>query len=127
HGVHVDVFREHKSLQYVFTQKEVNLCQRRWLEFLKDYDMNVLYNSGKANVVDDALSRLLMGSVAHVEEERKELEKDVHRLALLGIGLRDMSDGGVIVHNRSDTITKKSFGGNYLVAINYLPLIYLLS
>ncbi|WMV19105.1 hypothetical protein MTR67_012490 [Solanum verrucosum] len=42
--VDLDVFTGHKSLQYVFTQKELNLRQRRWLEFLKDYDMNVLYH-----------------------------------------------------------------------------------
>ena len=39
YGVHVDVFTDHKNLQYVFTQKELNLRQRRYLEFLKDYDM----------------------------------------------------------------------------------------
>ncbi|KAH0695899.1 hypothetical protein KY289_013381 [Solanum tuberosum] len=84
YGVHVDVFTVHKSLQYVFSHKELNLHLRRWLEFLKDYEMNVLYNPGKDNVVVDALSRLSMGSVAHVEEENKELEKDVHRIDLLG-------------------------------------------
>ena len=72
YGVHVDVLTDHKSLQYVFTQKELNLCQRRWLEFLKDYDMSVRYHPGKANIVADALSRLSMGSVTHIEEERKE-------------------------------------------------------
>ncbi|KAH0644897.1 hypothetical protein KY284_032781 [Solanum tuberosum] len=85
YGVHVDVFIDHKSLQYVFTQKELNLRQRRWLEFLKDYDMSVHYHPGKANVVADALSRLSMGSVAHVEEEKRELVKDVHKLARLGL------------------------------------------
>ena len=54
YGVHVDVFTDHKSLQYVFTQKELNLRQRRWQEFLKYYDMNVLYHPSKANVVADA-------------------------------------------------------------------------
>ena len=49
--------------------------------------MNVSYHPGKANVVADALSILSMGSVAHVEEERKELVKDVHRLARLGVRL----------------------------------------
>ncbi|KAH0684682.1 hypothetical protein KY289_022434 [Solanum tuberosum] len=68
YGVHVDVFTDHKSLQYVFTQKELNLLQRRWLEFLKEYDMSVHYHPGKATIVADALSRLSMGSVAHVEE-----------------------------------------------------------
>ncbi|KAH0721575.1 hypothetical protein KY285_005148 [Solanum tuberosum] len=95
YGVHVDVFTDHKSLQYVFTQKELNRRQRRWLEFLKDYDMSVHYHPGKVNVVEDALSTLSMGSVAHVEEERKELAKDVHRLARLGVRLMSISNGGV--------------------------------
>ncbi|WMV56467.1 hypothetical protein MTR67_049852, partial [Solanum verrucosum] len=54
YGVHVDIFIDHKNLQYVFTQKDLNLRQRRWLEFLKDYDMSVHYHPGKANVVADA-------------------------------------------------------------------------
>ena len=70
-GVHIDVFIDHKSLQHVFTQKELNLLQIRWLEFLKDYDMSVHDHFGKVNVLANALSRLSMGSVAHVEEERK--------------------------------------------------------
>ncbi|WMV37378.1 hypothetical protein MTR67_030763 [Solanum verrucosum] len=93
----------HRILQYVFTQKELNLHQRRWLEFLVDYDMNMLYHLGKANVVVDALSRLSMGSVAHVEEEKKELAKDVHQLACLGVCPIDTLDGGVIVQNGSES------------------------
>ncbi|WMV14101.1 hypothetical protein MTR67_007486 [Solanum verrucosum] len=88
-----DVFTNHKSLQYVFTQKELNLRQRRWLEFLKNYDMNVLYHPDKTNIVANAHSRLSMGSVTHVEEERKEQAKDVHQLARLGICLMSISDG----------------------------------
>ena len=60
--VHVDVFTDHKSLQYVFTQRELNLHQRIWLEMLKNYDMNFQYHPSKANVVADALSRMSMGS-----------------------------------------------------------------
>ena len=73
YGVHVDVFTVQKSLQYVFTQRELNLRQCRWLELLKDYDMNVHYHPGKANVVHDALSRMSMGSTTHVEDEKKDL------------------------------------------------------
>ncbi|WMV24317.1 hypothetical protein MTR67_017702 [Solanum verrucosum] len=43
YGAHVDVFTNHKSLQYMFTQKDLNLFQIRWLELLKDYDMRILY------------------------------------------------------------------------------------
>ncbi|WMV19000.1 hypothetical protein MTR67_012385 [Solanum verrucosum] len=53
--------RDDKSLQYVFTQKELNLRQKRWIEFLKDYEMNVLYHPGKDNVVVDALNKLSIG------------------------------------------------------------------
>ncbi|KAH0706017.1 hypothetical protein KY285_010545 [Solanum tuberosum] len=104
YGVHVDVFIDHKSLQYACTQKKLNLRQRRWLEFLKDYDMSVHYHLSKANVVADSLSRLSMGSVAHVEEERKELAKDVHRLSRLGVRLMSISDGGVTVQNGSESL-----------------------
>ena len=69
YGVHVDVITYHKSLQYVFTQRELNLPQRRWLELLKDYDMNVHYHQGRVNVVANALSSMIMGSTAHVEDE----------------------------------------------------------
>ena len=101
YGVHVDVFTDHKSLQYVFTQKELNLHQRRWLEFLKDYDMCVHYHPGKENVVADAFSSLSMGSVAHVEEERKELAKVVHQLTRLGVRLMSISNSGVTIQNGS--------------------------
>ncbi|WMV59249.1 hypothetical protein MTR67_052634 [Solanum verrucosum] len=57
YSVHVDVFTEHKSLRYVFNQKKLNLKQQRCLQLLKDYDISILYNLGKANVVVDALSR----------------------------------------------------------------------
>ena len=47
-GNRCDVYTDHKSLKYIFTQKELNLRQRRWLELIKDYDMNLHYHPGKA-------------------------------------------------------------------------------
>nr|GEV90019.1 putative reverse transcriptase domain-containing protein [Tanacetum cinerariifolium] len=51
------VFTDHKSLQHILDQKELNMRQRRWLELLSDYDCEICYHSGKANVVADTLSR----------------------------------------------------------------------
>ena len=101
YGVHVDVFSDHKSLLYVFTQKELNLQQRRLLELLKDYDMSVFYHPDKSSVVADAINRMSMGSVAHVEEGKKELVKDVHRLSRLGFRLEDSPKGGFMVLHKS--------------------------
>ena len=68
-----------------------------------DYDMSVQYHPNKANLVVDALTRLSMGSVAHVEEERKELVKDVHKLAHLGVYLMSISNSGVIFQSGAES------------------------
>ena len=57
YGTKCTLFMDHKSPKYIFDQKELNMLQRRWLELLKDYDCDLLYHPGKANVVADALSR----------------------------------------------------------------------
>ena len=57
YGEKCEIYTDHKSLKYFFTQKDLNMRQRRWLELVKDYDCEILYHPGKANVVVDALSR----------------------------------------------------------------------
>jgi hypothetical protein len=53
----VHIYIDHKSLKYLFTQPDLNMRQRRWVELIKDYELEVNYHPGKANVVADALSR----------------------------------------------------------------------
>ncbi|KAA0067305.1 ty3-gypsy retrotransposon protein [Cucumis melo var. makuwa] len=57
YGEKIQIFTDHKSLKYFFTEKELNMRQRRLLELVKDYDCEVLYHPGKANVVANTLSR----------------------------------------------------------------------
>ena len=61
--------------------------------------MSILYHLGKANVVVDVLRRLSMGSASHVEEENRELAKDVHILSRLGVILIDSTEGSIVVTN----------------------------
>ena len=57
YGKEFEVYSDHKSLKYIFTQRDLNMRQRRWMEFLEDYDFTLHYHLGKANVVADTLSR----------------------------------------------------------------------
>ncbi|KAJ0802805.1 putative nucleotidyltransferase, Ribonuclease H [Helianthus annuus] len=78
YGESCDIFTDHKSLKYIFTQKELNMRQRRWLELLKDYDANIQYHPGKANIVADALSRKNSGTISCLQIQphiRRDLER----------------------------------------------------
>jgi hypothetical protein len=57
YGAKCELYTDHKGLKYFFTQKELNMRQRRWLELIKDYDLTINYTPGKANVLADALGR----------------------------------------------------------------------
>jgi hypothetical protein len=76
------VYTDHKSLKYIFTQKDLNLGQRRWLELIKDYDLEIHYHPGKANLVADDLSRKEHVHSAIVTQLPDEIVKDFRRLNL---------------------------------------------
>ena len=66
YGEEFEVYSYHTSLKYIFTQRDLNMRQRRWMEFLEDYDFTLHYHPGKENVVADALSRKSRGALASI-------------------------------------------------------------
>nr|ABG66123.1 retrotransposon protein, putative, Ty3-gypsy subclass [Oryza sativa Japonica Group] len=79
-GNRCEVYTDHKSLKYIFTQPDLNLRQRRWLELIKDYDMSIHYHPGKANVVADALSKKSYCNALCIEGMCGELQQELERL-----------------------------------------------
>ena len=77
YGEKFEVYSDHKSLRYIFTQLDFNMRQRRWMEFLKDYDFTLHYHPGKANVVADALSRKSQGVLASIASREWQMLETV--------------------------------------------------
>ncbi|GJR62411.1 putative reverse transcriptase domain-containing protein [Tanacetum coccineum] len=100
YGTRCTVFTDHKSLQHILDQKELNMRQRRWLELLSDYDCDIRYHPGKANVVADALSQ------AQIEAQKPEnlVNEDVGGMIRKDIPkerLEPRADGTLCLHGRS--------------------------
>jgi hypothetical protein len=81
-GNKCELFTDHKSLKYFFTQIELNMRQRRWLELIKDYDVEINYHPGKANVVADTLSRKMYCNNLMVKEEQPALHEELEKLRI---------------------------------------------
>jgi hypothetical protein len=77
-----DIYTDHKSLKYIFTQSDLNLRQRRWLELINDYDLEVHYHPGKANIVADALSTESYANEIQVMPMANELCAEIEHLNL---------------------------------------------
>jgi hypothetical protein len=77
-----NIYNDHKSLKYIFTQADLNMRQRRWLELIKDYDLEVHYHPSKANVVADALSRKAHCHCLSIETFNDTLYNQIRKLNL---------------------------------------------
>ncbi|WMV18795.1 hypothetical protein MTR67_012180 [Solanum verrucosum] len=124
YGVRCEIYTDHRSLQYIMSQRDLNSRQRRWIELLKDYDLSILYHPGKANVVADALSRkaVSMGSLAFLSITERPLALDIQSLANRMVRL-DISDSRCVlayVDAQSpllDRICSRQFEDEDLVAL----------
>jgi hypothetical protein len=96
-GTKCQVYTDHKSLKYIFTQKDLNLRQHRWLELIKDYDLEIHYHPGKANLVADALSRKGRANMVLAFQLPGELMKEFEKLNL-----------GIVSHNKGVTLNVES-------------------
>jgi hypothetical protein len=81
-GHRCEIYSDHKSLKYIFTQNDLNLRLRRWLELIKDYDLGINYHLGKANVVADALSHKKYCNTTFARKMQPELRREIEYLNL---------------------------------------------
>nr|GEY28426.1 hypothetical protein [Tanacetum cinerariifolium] len=104
YGETYDIFIDHKSLKYIFTQKELNMRHRCWLELLKDYDTNIQYHPRKANVVADALN-MKSGMLANLQIE-SEIIRDRERMDIELCIHEDVELWAVLQKSKEDEQTK---------------------
>ncbi|GJU69544.1 putative reverse transcriptase domain-containing protein [Tanacetum coccineum] len=115
YGTKCTVFTDHKRLQDIFNQKELDMRQRRWLELLSDYDCEIRYHPGKANVVADALSRKERDQPLRTEERKPE-------------NIKNEDVGGMLVENaknlkaiRTEKLEPRADGTLCLNGRSWLP------
>jgi hypothetical protein len=101
------IYTDHKSLKYVFTQKELNMRQRRWLELMADFDIDLQYHPGKANVVPDTLSRKPGVFKAIQITRQKELLKEMMQLDLMIVQRTSVQEGQIMTFQIKPTLIEE--------------------
>ena len=83
YGEMFEVYSDNKSLRYIFTHQDLNMRQRRWVEYLEDYDFTLHYQPCKENVVADALSRKSRGALDTIASQEWQMLDTMGQFGLL--------------------------------------------
>nr|XP_051212763.1 uncharacterized protein LOC127330668 [Lolium perenne] len=131
-GNRCEIYTDHKSLKYIFTQQELNMRQSRWMELIKDYDLSIHYHPGKANVVTNALSRkpCLLNALIKIGQPKlhEELEEFglelVNHEFLANLELKptlfDQIKEAQVGHESIEGIKRRMIGRKFLVS-RFMP------
>jgi hypothetical protein len=90
-GHRCEIYSDHKSLKYIFTETDLNLRQRRWLELIKDYDVKINYHRGKTNIVADTSNHKKYYNATLTIRMRSELRQEIGYLNLAIVNEAAMS------------------------------------
>ncbi|GJW32898.1 reverse transcriptase domain-containing protein [Tanacetum coccineum] len=121
YGTKSVIYMDHKSLQHIFSQKELNMRQRRWIELFSDYDCEICYHPGKANVVADALSRKERVKPKRVRAMNMILQSSI-KDSILVAQKEVVDEFTVLQEGLDDMIEQRSDGTLYYLDRIWVPL-----
>nr|GEZ87182.1 putative reverse transcriptase domain-containing protein [Tanacetum cinerariifolium] len=116
------IYMDHKSLQHIFDQKELNMCQRRWIKLFSDYECEIRYHPCKENVVADALSRRVRVKPKSVREMAMTIQFRDKRMILAAHSeaFKEENSAVEMLRGLDQLMEKKENGGMYFI---WVPLI----
>ncbi|GJU97412.1 reverse transcriptase domain-containing protein [Tanacetum coccineum] len=121
YGTKSVVYTDHKSLQHIFNQKELNMCQRRWIELFSNYDCKIRYHPGKANVVADALSRKERVKPKRIRAMNMTLQSSV-KDKMLAAQKEAFDEPAEMQRGLDELIERRSDGAPYYLNRIWVPL-----
>ncbi|GKC87725.1 putative reverse transcriptase domain-containing protein, partial [Tanacetum coccineum] len=125
YGTKSVIYTDHKSIQHIFNQKELNMHQRRWIELFSDYDCEIRYHPCKANVVADALSRKEMVKPKRVRAMSMIIQSSFKEnlLAAQNEATKEENSPAKMLRGLDQQMKKKGYGGLYYMDRIWVPLI----